>query len=61
MNVQDLMASDPFGKAAQLETARKEKLARLGANSQQEDLSSTYTVLDNGLIESNANKIWNTC
>lgn len=59
MNVQDLMAADPFGKAERLEAAKKEKLARLGANSQQEDLSNTHTVLDNGLIESNANKIWN--
>ena len=59
MNVQDLMASDPFGKAEQLETARKEKLARLGANSQQENLSNTHTILDSGLVESNANKIWN--
>lgn len=56
---EDAYAVSPQSKADSLLSKKQEKLDRLGAQSQYEDLSSTYTVMPAGNVESNANKIWN--
>jgi hypothetical protein len=49
-----------YDKLATLEQNKQQKLERLGGKQQFADLSrGTFTELGNGLVESNANKIWN--
>lgn len=48
-----------FDPVKSLEERKAEKLAHLGQKSQYSNLSDSYTELENGIIESNANKIWN--
>lgn len=47
-------------KLQTLEQKRKEKLDRLGTNKQKANLDASYTIMPEGNIESNKNKIWNT-
>jgi len=58
-NIEEAFGSSQADKLAALEQRKQEKLNRLGSKNQFQSLSSGYTELDNGLLESNANKIWN--
>jgi hypothetical protein len=58
-NIEGLLGTSQEGRLANLEARKKAKLERIGNKSQYGNLSDSYTELDNGVIESNANKIWN--
>lgn len=46
-------------KLDNLQSKKEEKLQRLGGESPYEPLSNSHTVMEDGTLESNSNKIWN--
>ena len=54
------ITNEPVQSKADILAARKqEKLQKLGGTDQFSSMSDSYTELDNGILESNRNKIWN--
>ena len=56
---QQLTTTPTQSKIYTLQERKQKKLERFGSQDQMANLSDSYTQLDNGLLESNNNKIWN--
>lgn len=55
----DMYLPSKSSRIADLENKRKEKIANLNKNSQYDNLNDTHTVLPDGTVDFNSNKIWN--
>lgn len=58
-NIEGFLGASKEQKLSALEERKTKKLGALGEKSQFTSLSKSYTELEDGTIESNANKIWN--
>jgi hypothetical protein len=58
-NIEEALGPSQADRLAALEERKAKKLSALGAKNQFQSLTDGYTELDNGLLESNSNKIWN--